>query len=100
MILQIIKSDISCYYRIKTNTTGAEFLYLPLEVEVSSQPGIYCPQEMLDFGLVPSDSGPKTMELLVLNSGTRPITVSSVVATPVTEALNIEFSSVKVSFYD
>jgi hypothetical protein len=30
--------------RIKTNTTGAEFLYLPLEVEVSSQPGIYCPQ--------------------------------------------------------
>ena len=64
-------------------------------MEVSSQPGIYCPQEMIDFGLVPSDSGPQTMELLVLNSGTRPITVSSVVATPVTEALNIEFSSVK-----
>ena len=30
--------------RIKTNTTGAEFLYLPLEVEVSAQPGLYCPQ--------------------------------------------------------
>ena len=82
--------------RIKTNTTGAEFLYLPLEVEVSAQPGIYCPQEMIDFGLVPSDSGPQTLELLILNSGSRPITVSSVVATPVTEALNIEFSSVKV----
>ena len=33
--------------RIKTNTTGAEFLYLPLEVEVSSQPGLYCPQVTL-----------------------------------------------------
>ena len=51
---------------------------------------------MVDFGLVPSDSGPQTMELLVLNSGNKPITVSSVVATPVSESLNIEFSSVKV----
>ena len=35
-------------FRIKTNTTGAEFLYLPLEVEVSAQPGLYCPQ--VSFG--------------------------------------------------
>ena len=70
---------------------------MPLEVEVSAQPGIYCPQEMIDFGLVPSDSGPQTMELLVLNSGSKPITVSSVVATPVSEVLHIEFSSAKVS---
>lgn len=67
-------------------------------MEVSSQPGIYCPQEMVDFGLVPSDSGPQTLELLVLNSGTKPVTVSSVVATPVSESLHIEFSgSVKVA---
>ena len=85
------------FSRIKTNTTGAEFLYLPLEVEVSSQPGIYCPQEMIDFGLVPSDSGVQTMDLLVLNSGSKPITVSSVVATPVTDILNIEFTSTKVA---
>ena len=83
-------------FRIKTNTTGAEFLYLPLEVEVTSRPGLYCPQEMIDFGLVPSDSGPQTMELLLINSGSKPLTVSSVVATPVTDNLNIEFSSVKI----
>ena len=63
---------------------------------MSSQPGIYCPQEMIDFGLVPSDSGAQTMELAVLNSGTKAITVSSVVATPVSEALNIQFTSTKV----
>ena len=90
------ESNHTAYIRIKTNTTGAEFLYLPLEVEVSSQPGIYCPQEMIDFGLVPSDSGPKTMELLVLNSGSKPITVSNVVATPVSESLTINFSSTRV----
>ena len=83
-------------FRIKTNTTGAEFLYLPLEVEVTSQPGLYCPQEMIDFGLVPSDSGPQTLELLLINSGRSALTVSSVVATPVTDNLNIEFSSVKI----
>ena len=54
-------------------------------------------QEMLNFGLVPSDSGPRTMELLVLNSGTRPVTLTSLVATPVTDALAVEFSSVKVT---
>ena len=54
------------------------------------------PQEMLNFGLVPSDSGPRTMDLLVLNSGTRPVTLTSLVATPVTDALAVEFSSIKV----
>ena len=53
-------------------------------------------QEMLNFGLVPSDSGPRTMELLILNSGSRPVTLNSLVATPVTDALAVEFSSVKV----
>ena len=51
---------------------------------------------MLNFGLVPSDSGPRTMDLLVLNSGNRPVTLTSLVATPVTDALAVEFASVKV----
>ena len=54
-------------------------------------------QEMLNFGLVPSDSGPRTMELLILNSGTRPVTLTSLVATPVTDALAVDFASVKVT---
>ena len=51
---------------------------------------------MLNFGLVPSDSGPRTMDLLVLNSGNRPVTLTSLVATPVTDALAVEFASIKV----
>jgi len=91
-----LENNHTAYIRIKTNTTGAEFLYLPLEVEVSSQPGIYCPQEMIDFGLMSSDSGPRTLDLLVLNAGSRPLSVASVVTTPVTDAVSINFSTVKV----
>ena len=58
--------------------------------------GNFASQEMLNFGLVPSDSGPRTMELLILNSGSRPVTLTSLVATPVTDALAVEFASVKV----
>ena len=52
---------------------------------------------MLNFGLVPSDSGPRTLELLLLNSGSRPVTLTSLVASPATEALGLDFSSVKVT---
>ena len=36
-----LENNHTAYIRIKTNTTGAEFLYLPLEVEVTKEPGIY-----------------------------------------------------------
>ena len=95
-VLDIINKFI-IHFRIKTNTTGAEFLYLPLEVEVSSQPGIYCPQELIDFGLVPSNSEPKTLKLFILNSGTKAIPVQNVIATPVSEAVSIDFHPLKIA---
>jgi hypothetical protein len=91
-----LENNHTAYIRIRTNTTGAEFLYLPLEVEVSSAPGIYCPQELVDFGLLPSDSGKATVKLLLLNSGNKPIPVQNVIATPVTEAMEIKFSQSKI----
>ena len=90
------ETNHTAYIRIKTNTTGAEFLYLPLEVEVTSQPGIYSPQEVIDFGLVPSKSETKSVKLLVYNSGSKAIQVQNVIATPVTEAISIHFKPLKV----
>lgn len=87
----------TAYIRIKTNSTGAEFLYLPLEVEVTAQPGLYSPQEVLDFGMMPSESGPKTMEVLVLNSGGKPIAVQNVITTPVSKAVEIDFQPIKIA---
>ena len=64
---------------------------------MSSQPGIYCPQELIDFGLLASNSEPRSLKLLVLNSGQKPIPVQNVIATPVTEAVTINFQPVKIS---
>ena len=46
-----LENNHTAYIRIKTNTTGAEFLYLPLEVEVSSAAGLYCPQVGMSSGM-------------------------------------------------
>ena len=87
----------TAYIRIKTNTTGAEFLYLPLEVEVTSQPGIYSPQDMIDFGLVPTDSPAQSVKVLVLNSGAKAVQIQNVISTPVNEAIQVNFKPTKVA---
>eukprot|EP00095_Tigriopus_kingsejongensis_P009833 maker-scaffold21_size687808-snap-gene-1.14 protein:Tk09833 transcript:maker-scaffold21_size687808-snap-gene-1.14-mRNA-1 annotation:"hypothetical protein L798_06018" len=89
------ENNHTSYIRIKTNTTEAQFLYLPMEIEVSSQPGIYCPLELIDFGLLPSRGPGRTIQLMVLNSGSKPISIQSVIATPVTDAMTIDFTASK-----
>lgn len=48
---------------------------LPIGLEVTSQPLLFCPQQYLDFGVVDANDPPKTLKLFVINSGNRPITV-------------------------
>ena len=87
---------IAAYIRIKTNSTDE--VILPVEVEVSSAPGIYAPVDMLDFGVMRTHDEPKTLSLQVLNSGSKQIQIQNVIATPVNDALQIEFDSpVRVS---
>ena len=64
---------------------------------MTSQPGLYCPQEIIDFGLLPSTAQPRSVKLLLLNSGSKPIPVQNVIATPVTEAISfVDFAAAKV----
>lgn len=53
-------------------------------------------QELIDFGLLPSGADPRSVKLLLLNSGSKPIPVQNVIATPVTDAVDIAFSPQKV----
>ena len=48
---------------------------LPVSLEVTSQPLLFCPQQHLDFGVVQANDPPKTLKLFVINSGSKPITV-------------------------
>uniref|UniRef100_A0A8B9F478 Transmembrane protein 131 n=1 Tax=Amazona collaria TaxID=241587 RepID=A0A8B9F478_9PSIT len=69
----------TAFIRIKTNASDStEFIILPVEVEVTTAPGIYSSTEMLDFGTLRTQDLPKILNLHLLNSGTKdvPITVS------------------------
>ena len=48
---------------------------LPVSLEVTSQPLLFCPQQHLDFGVMEPNDSPKTLKLFVINSGLKPITV-------------------------
>lgn len=52
-------------------TGSGSLLVVPLEVEVTSEPGLYSPQYTLDFGILHSLSTPKTLPILVINSSSR-----------------------------
>lgn len=71
------------YIKIRVNSSSrinvsSEYLIVPLEVQVSSTPGIYSPQDCLDFGLMVKDDKPKTLTLSLINAHQSPINVQSV----------------------
>ena len=63
------------YFRIKTNSSEGTLLVIPVEVEVSSKPGIFCPIDVLDFGVMRSQDDPKTLKILLYNSGQKPVVI-------------------------
>ena len=64
---------------------------MPLEVEVSADPGLYSPQNVLDFGVLHSQSDPKTLPLFVINSSIKHIEIA------VSYYLNVEIRLFVVS---
>ncbi|XP_036395958.1 transmembrane protein 131 [Megalops cyprinoides] len=85
----------TAFLRIKTNASSEdEFIILPVEVEVTTTPGIYSSTEMLDFGMLRSQDRPKQLNLHLLNSGTKDVPITSVRSTPANEAIKIDFNPV------
>ncbi|XP_063057580.1 transmembrane protein 131 [Engraulis encrasicolus] len=85
----------TAFIRIKTNNShDDEFFILPVEVEVTSAPGIYSSTEMLDFGTLRSQDRPKQLNLHLLNSGNKDVTITSIRATPSNEAITVEFKQI------
>ncbi|XP_011472726.1 transmembrane protein 131 isoform X1 [Oryzias latipes] len=85
----------TAFIRIKTNAPSEDqFIILPVEVEVTSAPGIYSSTEMLDFGTLRSQDRPKLLNLHLLNSGAKDVPITSVRTTPSNEAVAVEFKAV------
>ncbi|XP_075901839.1 transmembrane protein 131 isoform X4 [Nelusetta ayraudi] len=91
----------TAFIRIKTNAPDEDqFIILPVEVEVTSAPGIYSSTEMLDFGTLRSQDRPKMLNLHLLNSGTKDVPITSVRTTPSNEAVTIDFRAVTLKAGD
>ncbi|XP_068599286.1 transmembrane protein 131 [Brachionichthys hirsutus] len=85
----------TAFIRIKTNAPNEDkFIILPVEVEVTSAPGIYSSTEMLDFGTLRSQDRPKLLNLHLLNSGSKDVPITSVRTTPSNEAVTVDFKAV------
>ncbi|XP_054644536.1 transmembrane protein 131 isoform X2 [Dunckerocampus dactyliophorus] len=85
----------TAFIRIKTNAPDEDkFIILPVEVEVTSAPGIYSASEMLDFGTLRTQDRPKLLNLHLLNSGTKDVPITSIRTTPANEAVTIDFKAV------
>ncbi|ODN00128.1 Transmembrane protein [Orchesella cincta] len=78
--------------RVNSTASSSEYLLLPVEVQVSSEPGMYSPQDSLDFGLLVQSDKPKTLSLFIINAERRPVNIQSVsVKGPPNPAVKIEF---------
>ncbi|KAM8975283.1 transmembrane protein 131 [Pelodytes ibericus] len=85
----------TAFIRIKTNVSdNAEFIILPVEVEVTTAPGIYSSIEMLDFGTLRTQDIPKVLNLHLLNSGTKDVPITSVRSIPQNDAITVHFKPV------
>nr|XP_010591840.1 transmembrane protein 131 isoform X1 [Loxodonta africana] len=85
----------TAFIRIKTNASDStEFIILPVEVEVTTAPGIYSSTEMLDFGTLRTQDLPKVLNLHLLNSGTKDVPITSVRPTPQNDAVTVHFKPV------
>ncbi|GFS73636.1 transmembrane protein 131 [Nephila pilipes] len=91
-----VEKNHTAFIRIITNCTGQDYLLLPVEVDVTSAPGIYSPTEILDFGVLRSDDPPKVLTLSLLNSGQKHVHIANVIATPVNEAVDVKFMPLKI----
>ncbi|XP_071786597.1 transmembrane protein 131-like [Asterias amurensis] len=94
-----VESNHTAFIRIKTNHTRNrrvdqeenELLMLPVEVEVSSAPGIYSSLEMLDFGTLRSLDAPKVLPLHLLNTSPKSVQIVSISSMRANNAIMIDF---------
>ncbi|GAB1597873.1 transmembrane protein 131-like isoform X1 [Argonauta hians] len=92
-----VETNHTAFIRIKTNHEHIQgVLILPVEVEVTSAPGIYSPVEMIDFGILRTLDEPQTVHLNLVNTGSRPVHVTGVSLSPPNDAISVEFRPMKL----
>ncbi|KAI0212835.1 transmembrane protein 131 [Lamellibrachia satsuma] len=92
-----LESNHTVFIRIRTNKEKLhQKLVLPVEVEVTSVPGLFSPLELLDFGMLRTLDEPKTLQLKLMNSGNRHIHITNVTISPPNSAISIDFRPIQL----
>ncbi|OWF37267.1 transmembrane protein 131-like isoform X2 [Mizuhopecten yessoensis] len=92
-----VENNHTAFIRIKTNQEqNSRLLILPVEVEVSSVPGIYSPLELIDFGILRTLDEPTTIQLSLVNTGPKPLHVTGITVSPPNNAISIEFRPIRL----
>ncbi|XP_039265319.2 transmembrane protein 131-like [Styela clava] len=98
-----VEANHTAFIRIKTahmENLNSDHI-LPMEVEVSSAPGIYSSIELLDFGTLRQQyDDPKTLPLFLLNSGDHEVLISNITVTGSNPAISIQFKPIKLKKSD
>uniref|UniRef100_A0A4W3KCM6 Transmembrane protein 131 n=1 Tax=Callorhinchus milii TaxID=7868 RepID=A0A4W3KCM6_CALMI len=83
----------TAFIRIKTNSSDSKgFLILPVEVEVTTAPGIYSSIEMLDFGTLRTQG--ETLDFSVLFLKSTFVLFKSIKPAPPNEAVTVDFKPI------
>ncbi|KAL4230243.1 hypothetical protein ACF0H5_010629 [Mactra antiquata] len=92
------ENNHTAFIRIKTNNNEdlQQMVVLPVEVEVTSSPGVYVATELIDFGIVRTFDDPKTVPINLINTGDTPVHISSVTVSPPNEAISVDFRPIKL----
>ncbi|WAQ99558.1 TM131-like protein [Mya arenaria] len=91
------ENNHTAFIRIKTDhKKEKQLLVLPMEVEVTSTPGIYLATELIDFGIVRTFDEPKTVPVNLINTGRSVVPISSVTVHPPNEAISVDFRPIKL----
>ena len=91
------ENNHTAYIRIVTSGTEGDYLVVPVEVEVSSEPGLYSPQDGLHFGLLTAHDEVTSLPLMLLNSAHKHIHIQNVIITPVNDAVSVDFKPMKIA---
>ncbi|KAF2366200.1 Transmembrane protein 131-like [Trinorchestia longiramus] len=90
------ENNHTAYIRMVTTGIEGDYLVVPVEVEVSSEPGLYCPHDGLHFPLLTPHHPPASLPLMLINSAHKHIHIQNVITTPVNDAITIDFRPMKV----
>ncbi|XP_053399004.1 transmembrane protein 131-like isoform X2 [Mercenaria mercenaria] len=91
------ENNHTAFIRIKTDKQDLQHtVVLPMEVEVTSSPGVYVATELIDFGIVRTFDEPKTVPINLINTGDTPVQISSVTVSPPNDAVSVDFRPIKL----